>query len=234
MSYLARYLNGEHEQTWAELQALGPAVRESPVYADARAVADETMQRVRRNCERLIERLRAMGYQFGVYPDGSEPPYNPGACPPPGEDTARDMRTLAAAIGPLPISLVAFWEQVGSVDLMGKPPGWALGLDPLVVDPPEGAVSELDEMELQLEDHGHFEASLAPDVFHKDNVSGGAPYAVKLPDTSMDFLLRNEPHNLLFVPYLRLAILRYGGFPGLEGRSEFAPLPRLVEGLEAF
>jgi len=37
MSYLERYLAGEHEQVWAELVALGPAVREEPVYSDALA-----------------------------------------------------------------------------------------------------------------------------------------------------------------------------------------------------
>ncbi len=71
MGYLERYINGEYEQVWAELQALGPAVRSEPLYSDAREVADETMRRVRRNCERLVERLRAMAYKFGVYPDGS-------------------------------------------------------------------------------------------------------------------------------------------------------------------
>ena len=72
MGYLERYLQGEHERTWAELQELGPAVRQEPVYSEARAVADETMRRVRRNCERLIDRLRSMDYRLGTYPDGFE------------------------------------------------------------------------------------------------------------------------------------------------------------------
>ena len=51
-NYLERYLAGEYEQVWSELQALGPAVRQKPYLAEARKVATETMRRVRRNCER--------------------------------------------------------------------------------------------------------------------------------------------------------------------------------------
>ncbi len=235
MGYLERYANGEYEQVWAELQALGAPVRSEPLYSEAREVANETMRRVRRNCERIVGRLRSMGYRFDIYPDGSDRIFTFGPLTAPKDCLRTDMETLEQATGPIPISLGAFWEQVGSVDLIGMGPSWPTGLDPLVVEAPASGVSELDEMEFMLEDRGHFEASLAPDVFHKDNVSGGGAYAVALPDAGMDFLLRNEPHDLLFVPYLRLAILGYGGFPGLEGRSEgFAPLPLLVEGLEPF
>ena len=45
----------------------------------------------------------------------------------------------------------------------------------------------------------------------------------------------NERHNLDFVPYLRFAILRFGGFPGLDhGDEEFDALPDLLQGLEPF
>jgi hypothetical protein len=65
MTYLERYLSGEHEQVWADLVALGPDIYEGPVYEDALAVAHETMRRVRTNLEILIPRLVAIGYQFG-------------------------------------------------------------------------------------------------------------------------------------------------------------------------
>lgn len=235
MRYLDRYFAGEYEQVWSELQDLGVAVRQEAVYSEARAVADETMRRVRRNCERIVGRLRSMGYRFDIYPDGSDRIFTFGPLAAPDDTLRSDMETLEQAAGPIPISLVAFWEQVGSVDLIGVGPSWPTELDPLVVEPPTAGVSELDEMDFQLEDRGHFEVSLAPDVFMKDLVSGGSAYAVKLPDPAMDFLFRNERHELLFVSYLRLAILRYGGFPGLEGHTEsFAPLPILLEGLEPF
>jgi hypothetical protein len=64
-TYLDRYPHGDHEQVWAELVALGPTVREEPLYSDAWAVARETMRRARLNMESLIPRLRAAGYDFG-------------------------------------------------------------------------------------------------------------------------------------------------------------------------
>lgn len=70
MGYLERYLGGECAGVWNELQQLAAQVREEPIYSSALAVATETMRRVRRNCERIVERLQSLSYAFGVYPDG--------------------------------------------------------------------------------------------------------------------------------------------------------------------
>src|SRR5258708_6983758 len=64
-SFLERYERGEHERVWDELLALGAAVWEGPLYADALAVARETMRRVRHNVELLVPRLRSLGFAFG-------------------------------------------------------------------------------------------------------------------------------------------------------------------------
>jgi hypothetical protein len=237
MNYLERYRNGEYEQVWNDLQALGPAVRQEPHYSLARAVAAETMRRVRRNCECLISRLRALGYTFGTFPDGSRRSSTLEPLVPPSDAMRADCSELEAQAGPLPLSLVAFWQQVGAVDLVGSHPSWPDGLDPLVVDPPEGALSFLfDEEASEGEpEGGRWFVGLAPDDLHKDNVSGGDPYGLRLPEPSADFRLLYERHGLLFVPYLRLAILRWGGLPGLEGRTiAFEPLSVLVADLEPF
>ena len=112
-------------------------------------------------------------------------------------------------------------------------PEWPNGLDPLVVIPPDGALALLYEED---GDEGvEWFAGLAPDDVHKDNESGGDPYGVALPNSSADFEFLNECHNLPFVSYLRMAILRWGGFPGLDRISaEFKPLGELVAGLEPF
>jgi hypothetical protein len=232
MNYLERYRGGDYVQVWNDLQALGPAVRREPYYAQAQAVAAETMRRVGRNCELLISRLQALGYVFGTFPDGTRRSYTVRPLTASSEDMRADWEELEDEAGPLPLSLLAFWQEVGAVDLVGMHPAWPDGLDPLVVDPPEGALSFLYEEED--EDEGWF-AGLAPDDLHKDNTSGGDPYGVRLPDPSADFLFMYERHNLLFVPYLRLAILQWGGFSGLDGRGiAFAPLSDLVAGLEPF
>ena len=235
LTYLERYIRGEFEPVWSELQALGEGVRDEPYYSQARDVANETMRRVRNNCERLVERLHTLGYAFGVYPDGSHGYYSSGPLVAMNDSARADMETLEQASGPLPMSLVAFWDQVGSVDLIGMLREWPTGLDPLVVYFPESALSDLDDSEDIISSLGHFEAGLAPDDLHKDNVIGGSPYAVQLPDPNADFPLLNERHDLYFVSYLRFAILRFGGFPGLEGGdAEFDALPTLLDGLEPF
>jgi len=240
MNYLERYRNGEYERVWGELQSLGSAVRQEPYYSLAREVATETMRRVRRDCDLIISRLRALGYVFGTYPDGSTGYYTQGARVPPSEATRADLAELEERVGPLPLSLVAFWQEVGSVDLVGMHSSWPEGLDPLVVYGPEVAVSDLDDWEILAEegekgDSGRFEAGLAPDELHKDNVSGGEPYSVAMRDLSADFMLLYERHNLLFVPYLRMAILRWGGFPGLDMQEvSFRALDDLVAELEPF
>ena len=232
MNYLERYRNGEYQQVWAELQALGPLVRQEPYYAQAQAVASETMRRVRRNCDRLVDRLQALGYVFGTFPDGTRRSYMVDPLTPPSEQMQADCDELESEAGPLPLSLSAFWQEVGAIDLVGMHPAWPDGLDPLVVDPPEGALSFFFDEE-DAED-GQF-AGLAPDDLHKDNTSGGDPYGVRLPNPAADFLFEYERHNLLFVPYLRLAILQWGGFPGLDGQGiAFEPLGGLVAGLEPF
>src|SRR5262245_4080235 len=239
MNYLERYRNGEFERVWSELQSLGSAVRQEPYYSLAREVATETMRRVSHNCDLIISRLRALGYAFGTYPDGSAY-YTNGARVPPSEATRADLAELEERVGPLPLSLVAFWQEVGSVDLVGMHSSWPEGLDPLVVFGPEVAVSDIDDREILAEegekgDSKRLEVGLAPDELHKDNVSGGEPYSVAMPELSADFMLLYERHNLLFVPYLRMAILRWGGFPGLDMQEvSFRALDDLVAGLEQF
>jgi hypothetical protein len=232
MNYLERYQNGEYEQVWKELQELEAKVREEPYYTQAQEVAIETMRRVRRNCERIISRLQNFGYIFGTFPDGTRRSYRVPPLTPPSARMQADREELESEAGPLPLSLVAFWQEVGAIDLVGMHRSWPNGLDPLVVDPPEGPLSDLDSYEQEGE--GFF-VSLAPDDFHKDNVSGGDPYGLELPNPSADFFLMETPYNLPFVPYLRLAILRWGGFPGLQGQQvPFDPLATLAADLEPF
>ena len=75
-TFCDRYQFGEREQVWSELIALGDAVRQEPVYADALAVGRETMRRAQSNIETLIDRLtlsdissrRGKALQNGVSP----------------------------------------------------------------------------------------------------------------------------------------------------------------------
>lgn len=108
-SYVERYQAGEHQKVWNELTALGSRVFGEGVHADAMHVARETMRRARHNIELLIERLHARGYQFAA------------------EAMIKSDRASVDQLereigGPLPLSLRAFYEEVGGVSLMGSHP----------------------------------------------------------------------------------------------------------------
>ena len=71
MTYFERYTSRQCVEFSDELSALGEAVRDPAVFSDAVSVSHVTMDRVATNIDRLVERLAAHGYEFGVYPDGA-------------------------------------------------------------------------------------------------------------------------------------------------------------------
>ncbi len=301
-TFLQRYQEGDREGVWNELTELGEGVRHEIYYADAVAVATETMRRARHNVEQIIRRLADMGYRFVPPSDDYRPdldasidqmlarakqtpglpggidshPYleqaaqrvrermgplaqkiaemnaaraakvaeslkkspleNKDVFDPPNKNTAEGLRKLeSAAGGPLPISLRAWYEQVGGVSLMGShdvinPIDQGPG-DPLVV-------ASLHELVGMIEMFGEDEDGgiglwLAPDDLHKANVSGGSPYTITIPNAGADAPFENEFHNTTFVNYLRKAF-EWGGFPGWEQSRNKAPhefIAKLTEGL---
>lgn len=220
MNYIDRYMKGEHEAVWTELTNLGPAVRQVEIFNDARAVALETMRRVRDNIITIVDRLSGHGYRFDQYPDGSPIPYNFGPIVQSSDEIISKVNEFEQLIGSIPLSLRVFWEVVGAVSLVGRTPdGWPSFTDPLVVEPPDFCISDYREWREYIEEDKEnenelFIAAIAPDIFHKDNVSGGGPYGFSLPNAAIDGVLVNEGHDLTFVSYLRFALLEWGGFPG--------------------
>ncbi len=63
-TFLQRYEDGDRVAVWSDLLELGEGVRHEFYYADAMAVATETMRRARHNVDLLIPRLVQMGYRF--------------------------------------------------------------------------------------------------------------------------------------------------------------------------
>jgi hypothetical protein len=193
---------------------------------------DEMMEKVRCNLEVLHASLASLGYRF------SKPE---SALLSPGPEVEAQLRFLEENIGRVPLALAAFYRVVGCVDFTGGHPEWE-GCeypDPIVVDPVEYAVSEAKEF-LELEspegywdsDSGIFRVPIAPDYYHKEDVSGGMWYGVEIPNGKDDPDLLEEWHHTTFVGYLRLCF-EWGGFPGLE-RAEAKhtwPLAKLKEGL---
>jgi hypothetical protein len=296
-NYLERYRQGECVQVWKELVAAGDAVRAEPLYGEARAVAQETMRRAKQNVDLLVKRLQAIGYEF-QFPEGVIQPASP--------NLLADLDAFEREVGPVPLSLRAWIEIVGLVNLVGSYPrlsyyhdssanpiftmrgedgevetfdldsmfqqgmasdhlppelsnafGKLQGMfkalqsmqgkerperkaiaeqdrvesDPLVFEPVGVAVEVYEEWQ----DYGDepFFAVLAPDIFHKANVSGGDGLGMVLPNAAADApLLNTEWGALTFVEYLRLSF-EWAGFPGLQeyDRRDEALLSALKERL---
>lgn len=259
-TYLERYQSGEHETVWAELFALGVQVRQEPLLTDASAVARETMRRVRTNIELLIPRLETLGYQFGIWEDGKPVELYSGPLRLPSAATPEGIAQVEQELGPLPLSLWAFAEVIGTVDFCGHHPEWASKygpLDPLVVevpfDKPDYVKYVLDTVREDAEhaqeegEEGELFIVISPDIYHKDNISGGMPYEIALNVPAADGPVeRLDPRAVsynerivpfLFISYLRIC-LRWGGFPAfadiIEQERPHEQLAFLTQGLLPF
>jgi hypothetical protein len=108
-SVLERYVQGECEQVWDELVALGDQVQAEPLHADALAVARETMWRARANIETLVPRLQRLDYKFGydwLEPDERASVENhPPLFASPGPDAQARLAELERLAGGIPLSL---------------------------------------------------------------------------------------------------------------------------------
>lgn len=191
---------------------LGSRVREDPApWLEAQERASEIMLGARKNVDRLYELLLRAGYVFTA-PERARVL--------PARDVAATLGSFEERVGgPLPLSLRAWWEAVGAVDFRGTHPDWPPAYpDPIYVEGPEGTFGMYLE---QLDDPTWPEQPLldfAPDLFHKENVSGGPAYALEAPNPAVDGIVRFESHHVVFVDYLRLCFA-WGGFPGFDGRA---------------
>ena len=160
-------------------------------------------------------------------------------------DMRANILNIERQIGPLPLALRVWYEQVGGINLYGFHPGWLKYIqypthlmnycDPL-------QVYVLDDMLLSrlLEKHRerpmkHFE--FAPDRNFKDNRSGtSTPYDIQWHDAGIDGTLPlNSSPKVTFVEYLRICF-RWGGFPGMANWPEVPveDLATLTRGLLPF
>jgi hypothetical protein len=306
-AFLKRYLAGDCVAVWRELVGLGEDVRQKRHYADAAAVAAETMRRARHNVEVLIGRLDAMGYRFMKMEehdacakdatkravrliaelsekmdpadkrrfdrprimrspefrallaeraeqsrqaaiqyidtafDRRNPPLkDPEVFAPPDKQTAKDLDKLEKlAGGPLPLSLRAWYEQVGGVSLLGwhstldpnqDEPNYGVCPDPLMIEPLKPVIQHFKEGDYE----GELYVDLAPDDVFKTGGGGCGPYGMRVPDARADgiFTVVGIRKGPTFVNYLRKTF-EWGGFPGWEGRRGCPrkTIAQLAEGL---
>ncbi len=282
MSYLERYTSGEYEQIWDDLLALGPAVRQEPLYTEALSVARETMRRARSVIEELILRLLDLGFVFGydqhlmhvvqnmreestdwsdylgslAWAQQQPPLFLPATlmedhlakllryglthdadvfrrewrADPTNPPVMGDyLEELDQGYGPVPLSIRAWYEEVGGVNFYGYHPRWpSMQLcDPL-------QVCVLDKQwrtHVGTDVEGKWGFTFAEDQYFKDHASGaGAPYAFDLPNAGVDaHLYVDLPFpkrgRITFVEYLRWSLLTWAGFPGMAEWNTFPGWP---------
>jgi hypothetical protein len=213
-SLVERYQQGDHQGVWQELGAVDQL--DGTWRAEAEHVAVLTMQRVRRNAERLVTALIARGWPVTVEK----------ALPGPASDVDERLGRLEQiTAAPVPPALAAYWRVVGRVDLVPRElwdapfpvgvPEVLAAADPLeILDPTEAwfSVEEWQDRSAGLhpEIAGPLQLDISADYLHKANISGGAPYSVWLPCTGADPLVREEEHHLSFTDYLRRAFASKG------------------------
>lgn len=237
--WLRRYLGGERALVWHELRQHGARVREPALVDEAQAVCDEMARRARGNIEVLIERLLAQGYRFHDNDDEQT-----AVVPLTGPDAhAEDyVRWLEQRFGPVAMTLSSWIRIVGDVWLVGTHPEWetSAAADPLVVEVAATRYANHDRRSFLEYEHQQwreeaedelFQLPVAPDQLTKDNVSGGGPYGIVVPDACADALIVTTA-AMPFVSYLRAAF-EMGGFPGWTGDGRQYPVTRsLATGLE--
>ncbi len=197
---------------------------------DADRLARLTFERVARNVDRIIAGLRRAGYQFEC-----EAPQFGQAAPArrPATREALSRAQEAAWPGRWPLALRGFTSVVGDVDLRQsfaasahRSPdpvlAWLGDWDPIRFD--SGYLDYLLDEVADDPEHPRREGKfvfvdVAPDIFHKANVSGADGYVVRLPDASPDPDVQPGTSQHLsyetvsFLTYLRRCLSR-GGFYG--------------------
>jgi hypothetical protein len=170
----------------------------------------EYVRKFGQKLEKLKDKLDTLGYAF-ERPDE--------VLPGPHADTERILARIEENAGSVPPCIAVLHREIGSVDFCGHHPAWhgCQYPDPIVVLPLESAECELD---IFIEDgdeyrDGTYRIPIAPDYYHKADVSGGDFYGIAVPDNRLDVPLLEEPHDTTLLGYLEI-VLKWGGFPGLE------------------
>lgn len=178
-----------------------------------------------------------------------------------GEDThtmSSYIDEIEQLVGSVPLSMRAWYEEVGGVNFYGYHADWAQRYrswrpsmlehgvstpllsecDPLIVYPLDKALMMRLRREYTAGKPYPFE--FAEDRYFKDYYNGSStPYVFHLPDASADSPLYCFEYDqpVTFVDYLRTSILRWAGFPGFMRWPTAVPeedIAFLTQGLVVF
>lgn len=229
-TYVLRYRAGEREAVWCELVSLGSKALAEPVFSDARAVAEEVVDRAYHNLRLLRDRLIALGYRF-EHPE--EVLVNA------GETDRAAVLDLERSMGELPLVVRTWYQRIASVNFRQHPDQLRYRED-VHKDAQELAVVGLGLhvplvflrvgrcLELRKKIIDDYAASGKEQPTSLDNLflTGGVasncePKGLVLPLQQLDGLLYNAgASNVCFVDELRKAFAS-GGFPFWSRRGQY-------------
>lgn len=212
------------------------------------SILEDLMYKVKENFDLIYQRLENINYNFF---DKEEARVQP------TDDVEERLDLLSKYVakgGLIPLSLRKFYTIVGGVDFMKKyncTKSYPITNDNYLPDP--AVIPYLSNDFLDYVKHDYSEDNwekeeleeyiykrgipLAPDIYHKNNYSGGEPYSIKLskhtvidnffPCSSDDNDINYAPNNLFgfesnnwtFIYYLR-DLFHSGGFPEMEEYKE--------------
>jgi hypothetical protein len=209
MNLLTKYQQGYCREVYDEIRDWGEDAFKSQHYPMVESVLKDTFKRLAYNLDIIYSELVKLGYCFPTHirHDFQRPMVKPAA------DVDNLLTSLDRAVkkkGHVPLSLKLFYQMVGSCnfawDYDQRPDIPWEGSDPIQIAPLTDLLAESAERE------DFSELQVSADYWHKDNISGGPPYSVKLTKhPSIDSQFLNEEHNTTFIGYLRLT-MENGGF----------------------
>jgi hypothetical protein len=226
MTLYDRYINGETEEVYQDIYALGQDAFLPTNLPEIEKVLTETFQRVGYNLDIIYKELKSVNYLFKENPEYNfEKPLHK-----PLPNTELLLEQLDNAVKPfgfVPLSLKFFYKIVGGVNFVwdyetNENFMWAMA-DPIQIASLDAVVEtvtdEYWEEDIQQyvvdENFGSAFLDLSADDLHKDNVSGGEAYAIKITnEPTIDSNFMNEPNDTTFINYLRICF-EYCGFPGI-------------------
>jgi hypothetical protein len=208
MTLLTRYKNGETITVWNEIEKMGSEAFKPHIYPEVEQVLDETFKRVRHNLAVIEVELIKMNYQFNASNALNKPLNNIGTL-------LTKLDKMVKPFGYVPVSLKKFYQIVGSCNFSWDYENnddfmWQYA-DPILIDSLDEVIYAMKDMDWRemmrdnITDGEPIYIELAPDVYHKDNVSGGMPYSIEITKPpSIDSLFLFEKHETTFVNYLRI------------------------------
>lgn len=230
MNLYQKYLKGETVSVYREIDKLDYNLLNIEQKKEVEKVLNETFKKVAFNLKIIYKELINIGYLFKkVYEFNFEKPLHD-----PLENTEFLIKQLDSAVKPfgfVPLSLKYFYRVVGGVNFVWDfatdekirwdmaDPIQIFSLDDLVQEVTNEYWKEDIQPYVNDENFGCAFLDLSADDLHKDNVSGGQPYAIEITQKqAIDSKFMNEFNDTTFINYLRICF-DHCGFPGMIGTN---------------